>query len=280
MIALTSFRILEIGRADGYVDTKDFYDYLLNRINVKFIPRLEPEQESFTLTLSKKMTYDQFATKVGEHLNVDPTHIRFTTINPSGKPKAPVKFSQQNTLSTILIPSPYAYGTSTAQKQDALFYEVLEMSLKELEQRKAVKVSWLPEGLTKEEEYQLMLPRAGRVSELLEALQAKANISPDVMKRVRIFEAHNHKWYKDLDPEVTILSIGDYFDVYACAFPLEESERTISVFHFDKELSRLHSIPFRFSLKEVGLPCSVKVRLLTRARASRSVRPRSGYRTL
>lgn len=239
------------------MDTKEFYDYLLNRINVRFIPRFEPEQPTFSLTLSKKMTYDQFAAKVGEQLQVEPTHVRFTTINPSGKPKTPIKYNQQNTLNSILFPGPYAYGTSTAQKPDALFYEVLDMSLKELEQRKAVKVSWLPEGLTKEEDYQLMLPRAGRVSDLLEALQAKANISADVMKRVRIFEAHNHKWYKDLDPDVTILSIGEYFDVYACAFPEEESERSITVFHFDKEISRVHNIPFRFSLKEVRFSCLI-----------------------
>jgi ubiquitin carboxyl-terminal hydrolase 7 len=239
------------------VDTKDFYDYLLNRINVRFIPRLEPEQPTFSLTLSKKMTYDQFAAKVGEQLQVEPTHIRFTTINPSGKPKITVKYNQQTTLNAVLFPGPYAYGTASAQKPDALFYEVLEMSLKELEQRKAVKVTWLPEGLTKEEDYQLMLPRAGRISDLLEALQSKANISPDVMKRVRVFETHNHKYYKDLYPDAQILSIGEYFDVYACAFPEEESERWIAVFHFDKELSRVHNIPFRFPLKEVGSPCLI-----------------------
>ena len=36
------------------------------------------------------------------------------------------------------------------QKSDALFYEVLDLSLKEMEQRKAIKVTWLPEGLLKE----------------------------------------------------------------------------------------------------------------------------------
>jgi ubiquitin carboxyl-terminal hydrolase 7 len=214
------------------VDTKEFYDYLLNRINVQFIPRLDPEQPTFSLTLSKKMTYEQFAAKVGEHLQVEPTHIRFTTIAPSGKPKVTVKYSQQTTLNSILFPGPYAYGTASAQRPDGLFYEVLEMSLKELEQRKAVKVTWLPEGLTKEEEFQLMLPRAGRVTDLLEALQAKANIPADVMNRVRVYEAHNHKWYKDLDADTQIMSIGEYFDVYACAFPEEGSERSITVFHF------------------------------------------------
>lgn len=36
------------------------------------------------------------------------------------------------------------------QKSDALFYEVLEMSLREMEQRRPQKVVWLPEGINKE----------------------------------------------------------------------------------------------------------------------------------
>jgi ubiquitin carboxyl-terminal hydrolase 7 len=53
-------------------------------------------------------------------------------------------------LNNILFPGPYNYSASANQRNDALFYEVLDMSLKELEQRKPVKVTWLPEGLSKE----------------------------------------------------------------------------------------------------------------------------------
>jgi ubiquitin carboxyl-terminal hydrolase 7 len=145
-------RASQITAAGHYVEAKEFYDYLLNRITVELLPRhgAESGQAQFTLTLSKKMTYDQFAAKVGEYLKVDPTHIRFTTINNAGKPKMAVKHTQPGTLNNILYPGPYTYTATSMQKQDALFYEVLEMSLKELEQRKSLKVIWLPEGLTKE----------------------------------------------------------------------------------------------------------------------------------
>jgi ubiquitin carboxyl-terminal hydrolase 7 len=33
--------------------------------------------------LSRKMTYDQFAKKVGEHLQVDETHLRFAPVMAS-----------------------------------------------------------------------------------------------------------------------------------------------------------------------------------------------------
>lgn len=42
-------------------DAKDFYDYLVNKIVIKFVPRLpnQTENRTFELTLNKKMGYDQ-----------------------------------------------------------------------------------------------------------------------------------------------------------------------------------------------------------------------------
>ena len=39
---------------------------------------------------------------------------------------------------------------SSSQRIDAFFFEVLEMSLAELDTKKSIKVTWLSEGLTKE----------------------------------------------------------------------------------------------------------------------------------
>lgn len=97
------------------------------------------------------MTYDQFSAKVGEHLGADPTHLRFTTVNAvSGRPKLPVKRTINQTLSTILISPSYSYGPTQPPRSDMLMYEVLELSLSELETRKTIKLTWLPEGLTRE----------------------------------------------------------------------------------------------------------------------------------
>lgn len=42
-------------------DAKDFYEHLVNKIVIKFVPRLptQPENRIFELTLNKKMSYDQ-----------------------------------------------------------------------------------------------------------------------------------------------------------------------------------------------------------------------------
>ncbi|KAL5464951.1 hypothetical protein PMIN06_000904 [Paraphaeosphaeria minitans] len=247
----------QITASGGYANAKDFYDYLLNRIQVEFAPRLGDSTQLpvFTLTLSKKMTYEQFSSKVAEHLKIEPTHARFTTVNAAGKPKQAIKFSQQGTLNSILFPGPYTYGGNTVVRSDQLFYEVLDMSLKELEQRKALNITWLPEGLTKEEQHQLMIPRNASISDVLEALQKKANISDEIMEKVHVFEAHNNKFYKSLAADFQVMGIGEYLQLYAAAFPDDESSKKITAFHYDKDVSKVHGIPFQFSLKE-GEPFS------------------------
>ena len=96
------------------------------------------------------MSYDQFSAKVGERLGVDPTHIRFSTVNStSGKPKQIVKRNPNQNLWQILSPQFSTYNNSN-QRNDALYYEVLDMSLSELDTKKILKLTWVSEGVTKE----------------------------------------------------------------------------------------------------------------------------------
>jgi ubiquitin carboxyl-terminal hydrolase 7 len=242
----------QITAAGGCVEAKEFYDYLLHRISVEFVPRVaDSEDPSFTLILSKKMTYNQFASKVAESLGTEPSHLRFTTVSAAGKPKLPVKYNVNSTLNTILFPGPYSYSANSTQRPDAMFYEILDMSLVELEQRKPIKITWLPEGLSKEEEHTLMIPKNAHVSDLLLALQQKAKISDETMAKVRVYESHMHKFHKTLPPDYQVMSLYDYTQLYAAPFPEEDSSRKILVFHFDREPSKAHGVPFQFALKDV-----------------------------
>jgi ubiquitin carboxyl-terminal hydrolase 7 len=134
-----------------YSDAKQYYDYLLNRMVVLFENlRSDTEDGGFELTLSRKMTYEQFSTKVGEHLGVDPTHLRFAPVmQNSGKPKAFIKRTVTQNLGQILTMQYTGYGY-TAHRPDALYYEILDTSLSEYEMKKTIKVTWLPEGISKE----------------------------------------------------------------------------------------------------------------------------------
>lgn len=141
-------------RNQGFIDdARDWYDYLLNSRLVKFCPHPKQQQphnyEMIDLHLSTRLVYDQVAARLGEKIGVDPSHLRFFTVNASNQnPKSPVKRHPTQTLLQILTPQ---YGTFTnAQRSDALFYEVLEISLSELDTKKSVKITWLSEGITKE----------------------------------------------------------------------------------------------------------------------------------
>jgi ubiquitin carboxyl-terminal hydrolase 7 len=126
---------------DKIENAQQFYDFLLHKRDVKFHPHLtrnaNPEEwKPFELTLSNKHSYDQVAAKVGDHA-------------ASGNPKASVKRGQSQTLSTILNP-PYSTFTNNNQRPDALYFEVLDISLTELDTKKALRVIWLSDGMSKE----------------------------------------------------------------------------------------------------------------------------------
>jgi ubiquitin carboxyl-terminal hydrolase 7 len=101
----------------------------------------------------------------------------------------------------------------------------------------------------------LMVPKNAQVADLLVALQKKANISDEVMPKIRAYEAHVNKFHKILPPDHSVMSLYDYTSIFVAPFPEDESSKKISVFHFDKEPSKAHGVPFQFALKE-GEPFS------------------------
>ncbi|KAJ5462719.1 hypothetical protein N7475_007663 [Penicillium sp. IBT 31633x] len=249
-----------------YTDARQFYDYLLNRMEVQFAPIKADEGDTFSLALSRKMTYDQFAKKVGEHLGVNETHLRFAPVVAStGKAKPFLKRNTNQNLSQILNGQYGAYGY-TMHRADALYYEVLDMSLSDYESKKCFKVTWLPDGISKEENVEVLVPRSGTVADLLLALQQKLELGDEP---IRVAETHSGKVYKELREEQTVASINDYATLYAEKIPAEElnlgaEDRVIGVFSFDREPNRTHGIPFKFVVKPGELFAETKKRLSAR----------------
>jgi ubiquitin carboxyl-terminal hydrolase 7 len=129
-------------------DVRSFYDFLIHKKTVTFLPWVkQPDNPGFRLELSSKTTYEQLAARVGEKLDIRPTHLKFYTVLNNGNPKNPVKRINTQVLHNILQPSTFA---NTNQKTDSLMYEVLDMSLAELETKKLLKVTWWSDDITKE----------------------------------------------------------------------------------------------------------------------------------
>ncbi|CAL00824.1 uncharacterized protein An09g05480 [Aspergillus niger] len=255
-----------------YTDARQYYDYLLNRINITFAPIKADEGDEFTLTLSRKMTYDQFSKKVGEHLNVESTHLRFAPVLAStGKPKAFIKRNpnQPNqTLYHILGGQATTYGYSM-HRQDALYYEVLETSLSDFESKTCLKVTWLPEGITKEQLVEVLVPRDGTIADLVAGLQKKANLDDETIRETRVYETHGGKIYREFQADSKIAGINEFVSLYAERVPEEEAnmqdgERTINAFNFDREVNRPHGVPFKFVMKPGEIFKQTKERLSKR----------------
>lgn len=98
----------------------------------------------------------------------------------------------------------------------------------------------------------MMVPKNAQVSDLLEALQKKAGISDEIMQKTRAYEAHMHKFHKVLPPDHSIMSLYDYTQIFVAPYPDDESSKKLTAFHYDKEPSKPHGVPFQFSIKEVG----------------------------
>lgn len=139
---------------DRFEDAREYYDFLLHRRTVKFFAhpqKCDPEAyPPFELVLNSKISYDKLSERIGEKLGVEATHLRFYTVNASsGNPRTAVKRGQNQTLLNILNPAGYGQ-LNMNQRNDALFFEVLDMSLAELDTKKSVRVTLLSEGITKE----------------------------------------------------------------------------------------------------------------------------------
>lgn len=299
LMANSVLRSSVFAAAGKHIDVREFYDLLLHKIRVKFAPKVGEEGDEFELDLSKRMNYATLAIKVAERLgpDVDPTHIRFCPVNATnGRPKAPIRHVTHHNLGAMLTPGFQTYGTALNQRNDALYYEVLEVSMSELETRKVIKVTWLPEGLSKEETYEVLVPKNGTVADIIAALRRKTpvdHITDEMANRVRVYETHACKIYKECPLSYPVANLNDFSQLYAEPTPEgegkgeidEDNEYLISALHFDKELSKAHGVPFLFLMKKDEVFKDTKERLSKRTgikgkaleRIKFAVLPRSSY---
>ncbi|KAK7207041.1 cysteine proteinase [Myxozyma melibiosi] len=255
----------ELATIHGCHDAKSYYDFLRNRIQILFKPRFAHMaiQEEFQLYLSLNDKYNQISAKVGKHLNVDPTHLRLCATHTSGALKAPIKASTSLSLKELLGPV-YAQVLS-----HTMYYEVLDVALLELESMKALKLTWLTDGITSEHHYDILVPKNGTMVEVLQVLKQKAGLSDEVASRVRFYGANINKIHRQFPPDYSVLSILDSTQLYAEELPADEVERKdkeklITAFHFQKEANRTHGIPFFFTLKPGEKFADTKARLQER----------------
>lgn len=251
-----------------YSNPVQYYDFLQNRVMIIFRPKFEEPDAShpeFNLVLSKKQNYDIMATKVGEYLRHDPIKLRFTTTHATnGTPKAVLKRSLNQSIAEIMAPS-YVNPTTTV-----ILYEKLDVSIVELETKRSLKVIWTGIHNKEEASHSFLLPKTSMVHDLADHLAKLVTLTPDGTGKIRIFEvSKDGKTQKEFTGSEMIGNIPDPVELYAEEIPVEEAEaddhdKVISVFHFSKEVSRTHGVPFKFVVKPGEKFLETKKRLQAR----------------
>ena len=103
-----------------------------------------------------------------------------------------------------------------------------------------------------------MAPKIGTVADVAALLERKVNLPDGSRDRVRIYEVHSNKIHRALSHKVAVTNISEYVSLFAELIPdeeletFDESTRFIDVFHFNREPTRAHGVPFRFLLISVG----------------------------
>lgn len=93
------------------------------------------------------------------------------------------------------------------------------------------------------------------MSDVFSGLQKKLNLDDEASRHIRIYEAHNGKIYRELPVDFNVASVNEFVTTYAERIPDEElnaaeGDQEISCFHFDKEPTKPHGVPFKFLLKQ------------------------------
>jgi ubiquitin carboxyl-terminal hydrolase 7 len=114
--------------------------------------------------------------------------------------------------------------------------------------------------------------KTGTVADIVEHLAQKANITPELARRIRIFETHGHRNSKDLNPAYAVVNLSDYGQLCADLrsedeLQPEETDKIVHGFSFDRDQSKGHSYPFSFLLKEGELFSATKERIAKRINA-------------
>jgi len=251
-----------------YSNPTQFYDFLQNRVMVMFRPRFDEvdhEHPEFSLVLSKKQNYDIMSAKVGEYLRHDPIKLRFTTTHASnGAPKAILKRSLNQSVAEIISP------TYVSPQTTVIMYEKLDVSIVELETKRSLKVIWTGIHNKEESTHSFLLPKTSMVHDLADNIAKQVKLTSSGTGKIRVFEvSKDGKTQKEFTGSEMIGNIPDPVELYAEEIPIEELEaddadKVISVFHFSKEVSRTHGVPFRFVVKPGEKFSETKKRLQAR----------------
>ena len=100
----------------------------------------------------------------------------------------------------------------------------------------------------------MLVAKNGIIADIIFGIQKKLNLDERTAQLVRLYEVQSGRAYKELSEDLNITGVNEFASLYAERMPDEEinaadSDRAIYCFHFDKEPTKPHGVPFKFILK-------------------------------
>ncbi|KAJ7252200.1 ubiquitin-specific protease C-terminal-domain-containing protein [Mycena rebaudengoi] len=192
-----------------------------------------------------------------------------TTDTTNGSPKSVVRRSLNQCIAEIMAPTDYVNPTTTV-----ILYEKLDVSIIDLETKRSLRVVWTgihnKEGAT----HSFLVPKTSTVNDLPDHISKLVTLTPSGSQKIRVFViSKDGKTQQEFPGFEMIGNTPDPVELYAEEIPLEElevddSDEIVGVFHFSKELSRTHGVPFKFVGKPGEKAANTKKRLQARIGAS------------
>lgn len=255
----------------------DFYHYDLNKLEITFKDLLtynKPSEDKdklkeVSLELSKNMSVEQVASALADKLNWKPTHIRITLQNQhNDAPRGvPLKRNEDRKLSDLL-------GLTRV-----LYYELLDISVAEMESKKVLSIHWHSLNLQYMTTYKVLVPKDGKIGDILTQLYQQVELTnsntnqnsettqgtdhPVGSGKIRLMEVWQSKifkiFYNQNDPISTIVEhrSSEVVRLRAEEVPheqtnLSDGEHLVSVTHFFKE-------SYTNTIRTYGVPFLIKV---------------------
>lgn len=210
--------------AEGrFATVREYFASIYNRVMVEFRPKADKRLQEVTLTLDRRSTYLTVARELAKAVDAEPTKLRFTTAHTlTRQPKDVLPYSSRLTLEMMAPGMPnaaeYAHAVSIESvTPPVIYYEVLDVSLVDLETKKSFKVNVLHPTLRDETPVDVLVPKTGVGRDLIQAIVAKSKLDTKDLEKIRVFEVVDGQIVTELslDQPVDALSVKVGATLYA-----------------------------------------------------------------
>lgn len=169
--------------------------------------------KSFDIWITTQHTYSELAKELAKKIggNVNPDNLRIFILNNQGV-RYPLKSSQSLTQ---FFPKLVSVSTITNFE-----YEILNITLKEYESMKSVKIYWL-NSLLQFQLFDLLMPKTSTARDLVNKLIHKLNIPEKQRNDILLWAGLEHKYVDLIKFDRVIDTINDHYELYAGYFPAE-----------------------------------------------------------